>query len=526
MTTKSKSLSITALAATLTVVQAQTPTPTSSVATPTASSPAAAAPELSPAEQMIKDIKNPVSWMTWGADFRLRNEYYKNAKSISNKAVNNEQDYFRFRPRIWTSITPVDDLSLNVRLTAEPRDYIDPSNSKQFNVAQNPNFGKPGQPKVGYTGVDWSYGIFDQLNIQWKNVLSQPVTLKVGRQDILLGEGWLTGDGTPLDGSWTAYQDAARMTLDLKDAKTTVDVIGLVDYAATDAWLPTINEQHRAVTDQNDRGAILYVANKSIPEAHLDGYFMYKQDNIDATLLNNPTGGVNQADNAHIYTLGGMLSGLCAEHWKYSLEGAYQFGDIQDKNIVDVTDPTLRASSKWRDLNAFGVNDKLIYQFNDSLKNQVGIQYEYATGDNPNTKADERFDLLWGRYPRWSDLYGFTEATEGRVYQTGNLHRFGPTWSIAPIKDMTFTLNYFALFADQEVATRVAAANQALFSNTAANNGHGNFRGHYLQSIARYRINPHVAAMLQGEVLFPGDFYASQTRPVESFVRAEMLFTF
>ena len=64
-------------------------------------------------------------------------------------------------------------------------------------------------------------GIFDSLNVQWKNILQQPATLTVGRQDILLGDGWLVGEGTPYDGSWTAYLDSARLTYEMKEQHTT-----------------------------------------------------------------------------------------------------------------------------------------------------------------------------------------------------------------------------------------------------------------------------------------------------------------
>ena len=42
----------------------------------TATAPAAPPPppELSPTEQTIKDIRNPVDWFTWGADMRIREE--------------------------------------------------------------------------------------------------------------------------------------------------------------------------------------------------------------------------------------------------------------------------------------------------------------------------------------------------------------------------------------------------------------------------------------------------------------------
>ena len=145
------------------------------------------------------------------------------------------------------------------------------------------------------------------------------------------------------------------------------------------------------------------------------------------------------------------------------------------------------------------------------------MSYEFLSGDKPGTGNDEMFDVLWGRYPRWSDLVNIQgNVTESRVGQIGNLHRFGPTWTFTPLKDLDVTANYYALFADQAVDTR--ANTKGVYS------GNNNFRGQFVLAYARYKFNPHVSALLQGEVLFPGDFYVA--KDTESFVRAELSFTF
>ena len=114
MTTKAQALSLIALGATLVIAPAQTTQPSAAASAPPA-------PALSSTEQMIKDMKSPASWMTWGADLRLRNEYLYDVITLNPRANLNEQDYFRFRGRVWTSLMPLDDLSMNVRLAAEPR---------------------------------------------------------------------------------------------------------------------------------------------------------------------------------------------------------------------------------------------------------------------------------------------------------------------------------------------------------------------------------------------------------------------
>lgn len=455
---------------------------------PAQTPPPAAAPPLSETEQFIQDLKKPTSWLTWGADFRVRDEYLDNTLTLDTDNPLSEQHYLRFRARLWTSIQPAKGLSLNARLATEPREWLRPAGYTPFR---------------GRTGFDWTEGIFDNLNIQWREIAGHPFSVIVGRQDILLGEGWLTGDGTPYDGSWSYYLDAARLTYELKEQKTVIEAIGIIQSAKDDSWLPTINNQNRYTSEHHEKGAILNVVNTSIPELGINPYFIYKNDDDvnDDTVI---------GANSDIFTFGARFFGTVADHWKYTVEGAYQFGEKQD---LLVKYPEV--SDEARDLSAFGVNTKLFYLFKDKLNNQVGLHYEYLTGDDPGTEGDEMFDSLWGRYPRWGEIGLYSFARETRVGQQANYHRFGPTWMFNPIKNMEFSAAYYALFADQDTPTRGAAG---VFSNSDI------FRGHFVSAVLKHKFSRHVSGHLWGELQFPGDYYVNDK--VMSFLRAEILFTF
>ena len=496
MTIKAQSLAIIALGATLVVADAQT--------NQTAATAAAAAPELSSTEQLLKDIKNPLSWMNWGADLRLRNEYFDNLLTLNPHAKLHEQDYFRFRGRVWTTITPVEDLSLNARLATEVREWMKPAGYS---------------PVKGKVGPDYTEGVIDNFNVEWKNVASLPATLKVGRQDLFLGDGWLVGDGTPYDGSWTYYLDSARFTYDLKDQHTTIDVIGIMQEARDDAWLYPIGaDQNRYLTEQNEKGAILQIANSSIKEANLTGYFIYKNDN-KVNDPNAPSSVTSVTDNADIFTLGGRLTGALSDNWKYSVEGAYQFGEKQDtalnKNGSNVALSPSAQTTGYRDINAYGFNSKLSCLFKDPLNNRLDFSFEFLSGDSPSSQGDEMFDVLWGRWPRWSEIGLYSYAAETRIGQEANLIRFGPTWTINPIKKMEFSASYYALFAPESVPTREASP--TLFTGT------GNFRGHFASAVLKYKFTQHMSGHLWSEFLFPGDYYTSKT--MIPFLRAEVMFT-
>jgi hypothetical protein len=461
----------------LTTAAAQT-TATASIAGLAATNP--------PPASLVQKIKQPVPWMNWGGDLRVRNEYFNDLLTLNPNNPLHDQDYFRFRARVWSTVTPLEDLSFFARLTTEPREWLEPAGYS---------------PYKGKIGLDWTEGIIDGLNVQWRNILQQPATVTVGRQDIFLGDGWLVGEGTPYDGSWTTYLDSARLTYELKDLHTVFEAIGIIQDAYDDGWLPTINNQNRIETEQNEKGAIFSVANTSLGTANVTGYFMYKHDDRVTSL----------GDNADIYTIGARLTGLLGEHWKYSAEGAYQFGHKQDMNIKFPY-----VSTAYRTLDAFGFNGKFAWLAKDKLNNQLNLSFEYLSGDHPGSQNDEMFDVLWGRWPRWSEIGLYSYAAESRVGQEADLIRFGPGWSITPMKNLDFSAAYYALFAAESVPTRESSA--TLFS------GNNNFRGHFIQSVLKYKINAHVSGHLWCECLFPGDFYVHHD-PMP-FLRAEVAFTF
>lgn len=456
-------------------------------------------------ERVVQQIKHPADWLTWGADLRLRNEYMDNSISLDGHAPMHEQDYYRFRARLWASVQPVTNLTFNVRASDEAREWERASYCRQFGA--------------GETGMEWRYGILDNLNVKWANAFNIPLTVSVGRQDVQFGDGWLVFEGTPGDGSWTLFLDSARFTYEAKEIETKFDLVLIQQSALPDEWLPTLGDSSERtvdgvrapyyLTEQDERGVVFYVSNKSLKNTQLDGYFIYKNDErVHTDILPN-------GDNADIYTLGGRISGTLAAHWQYSLEGAYQFGQKQDPTVKT----PVNVGADWRDINAFGANAKLTYLFKDRFNNQASLVFEYLSGDDPKTRGtDEMFDVLWGRWPRWSELYiyPYIYETGKKIAQLNNLMRVGGSWSVTPLKNLTFSATYNALFAPEETPTRTV--NAAEFSQN------GNFRGHYLQATLKYQFNKHLSGHLWSEFVFPGDFYTHND--VMSFLRAEVMFVF
>ncbi len=464
--------------------------------TPAAPKPAPPAP--SAFEDFAAKSKKPVDWFSWGADLRVRQEYFDTSLSLTSDDALAEQNLMRFRGRLWTTFTPMTDLTLNARLAAEPRYFLKDGFAGTYRSDHN-------NPREG---MEWRYGILDNLNVKWNNMFGSPVSMSVGRQDLLFGDfwnWWLVADGTPGDGSWTYFLDSARATVDLKDIKTKIDAVYIYQNARPDEWIPTFdNSWNYGLTEQNEQGVILYASNKLLENTTVDAYFIYKRD--DAEFANG--------DNADIFTLGARFAGYFADRFHYSVEGAYQFGEKQDPTVRT----PVNVGADERDLSAFGGNAKLSYLFKDRLNNQAHVVFEYLSGDDPDTTGDdEMFDILWGRWPRWSELYIYSYAreTSGKVAQLNNLMRVGAGWTTTPMKNMSLGAYYNALFAPEEVPTRTVAA--ARFSQD------GNFRGHMAQAVLGYTCNKHVKYHVWAELVNQDDYYAQ--RDLMTFFRWEVSFT-
>lgn len=442
-------------------------------------------------EELVRKSKNPVPWFKWGADLRLRDEYLHDVVTLDTKSLNNDEHYQRYRARWWASILPMKDVELFVRLGWEGRSYCLPVNPA------NPN--NPEKPLD--RGWMWQRDqvMFDNLYLKLSNVGGLPLTIIGGRQDIMLGDGWWTGEGGPLDGARTFYFDAVRATYEFKDAKTTVDLMWLQLDAQGDAWLPKVYEDPipPLMLEDDQNGVILYVTNRSLPKTEISPYFVYKHSGHEE-FLDKRTG-----YDADLYMFGTRVAGDITDHWKYRTDIAGQFG------WRDAT------GSNHQRICALGSNNRLSYFVNDQWKQEYFVDLEYLSGDDPGTKGVyEGFDILWGRYPRWTELYGFTYVRESRMFDFTNLWRIGPGWKGKPLKNLELGFHYDFLFAPENPMDGV----NPMFAD-------GCFRGQLLVPYAKYTFNDHMFFRAMPEVFLPGDYYAKSNNDTAVFWRFEINLT-
>jgi hypothetical protein len=445
----------------------------------------ASEPTPAKAEDWVYKSKHPCSWLSWGFDERLRDEYGKNVKTLRSDQPKSEFNFGRFRSRLWSTVTPVQDLDINSRLVWEFRTYSEPT---------------------GLRDVDMNEAIFDNLNVTWKNIGGNKNNkIIVGRQDIVLADGWLVLDGTPLDGSRTIFFDAVRGIFEHQPSKTTFDMSYIDQSGVEDRWIDPFNHREfvtaesggKIITKQNllmeqdERGAILWVTNKAIKDTEIDPFFIYKHDEPIVP-------GVLEED---VFTPGLRLVHDFDKNWTGSAQVAEQFGQRGDQGIC-----------------ALGFKSMLEYFFRDANNNRLRTAFEYLSGDDPDSKSTyEGFNILWGRWPQWSEIYSNVIALDQvRPAAYSNLSRIQFGHTIAPCKQWEFLTDYHLLFANQPVVGR---------EKVGINDGGGYFRGQIVTWLAKYKFTDNISGHFLTEFFAPGNFYRDFRNDVVLYMRYELVFT-
>ena len=477
---------LTVLAGTTTVALAQGTSGAGAVAAAPAAGQETAAPEKSGGafllfdpdfckrmDEFIKRTKQPAPWFSWGADFRARTIWSDNMTTLDDETPNHERHFQRYRSRVWGTLKPTEDIDVNVRFVWEPR---------VIQKGPRPN----GPVNSRYI---WDEVVFDRFNVTLRNVADLPLTLVLGRQDILLGNGWLVIDGTPLEGTRTLFFDAVRATWDARDIDTKFDVIYIDNDDDNDRWVRPFNQTGQTVMEQDERGLIFYVTNTSLEKATIEGFYIYKHDTPRAA----------RGNDSELHTVGGRTVTQLTDNLTWRGEGAYQWGEQNNMS-----------------LRAFAVNNRVTYACKDPLDNRFHVDYEFLSGDDPDSAGSiQSFDPLWGRYPQWSELYFYTVAMErGRPGEVTNLHRLAFGWQCKPADPLTFRTRYHLLWSDENT-------NRA---NARFTRG-GSFRGQLLEGKLSYKFCERVSGHLVGEAFFPGNFYSSAANEPALFFRYELMFT-
>lgn len=374
---------LTVLSASILTAGAVLPTAWAADAAPAASAapaaPAGAALAAPVAPAGAAALAAPDEWsFDAGADLRLRQEAFRIPlnRDPPGYTRGGENNYFRIRPRVWGQITAPEIFSIRARLAQEFRHYEEPRNHS-----------------LDYPD-EW---VVDNLYLDANGLFDGAVDLRIGRQDLMYGNGRVILEGTPKDGSRTIYIDAVKMTLKTLVPDTTIDLLGI--YTEPENEL-AINRENRDLTGQTaaydditESGGGIYLKNKSIAKMPFEAYYLFKQE---SDWESGPATNRVHHDTLNLHTVGVRLMPKFTDAIDGNLEAAYQSGEQGD---ADVNGAMIDAFVRARIMPAWEPTAKL--------------GWYYLSGDDPSTTDIEGWNPLWARWPQYSELYIYAWDADG-----------------------------------------------------------------------------------------------------------------
>jgi len=427
---------------------------------------------------LFADVVSAAFNVDYGGAFRLRQEYWEKLVDLETLGKP-DRDFFRLRSSLWGKAALGEDLGAYLKLTNEAKYYL--GTYKPLETADRTS---------DSNRFDVDELIVDNLYFDYRNVSGLPLDLRIGRQDFfgVYGEGFLIIDGTPGDGSRTAYFNAAKAVWRI-NAGSSVDLVYLSDpksdtylpslYPARSDSIPTYVSNKRLLNASDEQGVVLYGKSRINSYLALEPYYIYKEE--------DPVG-----TNAKLKlnTIGGRAVVTVGE-WKLRGEFAHQFGEYGNDRDRKANGGYLFVGRKHEAA---------------PLKPEWDLGYVYLSGDDPSTPQHEGWDPLFARAPAWNEIYVYP-----LVYETGNdsgpipaywtnLHIYLANLRLAFTADTNLALSYQYLRSDQTTS----GLNPAMFSNNSKE------RGQVATLILNHNFTKQLSGLLQAEYFIPGKFYTDK----------------
>ena len=380
-------------------------------------------------------------------------------------------DYFRTNTQIEVSADLTDNVSTVINIV----------NERDWNAAGFESSVQTSLTSISNNEFDI---ILDLAYVQMKEIFYSPLTLTMGRQDLLFGRGFIIGwnpqdpQGVTQADEFTQIQsfDAIRATLDFNP--WTLDFV-----------YSKIDENAHNPEDDSD----LYITNVNYKFAEYnavaEGYFVGQ---VDRSFLNGVQATSTGANNT--YTLGGRVQFDPISQITLGGELAYQFGSYR----AAVANPK-RDRSAWA-LDLFGT-----YRFDYTWKPEITVEYVLFSGENDLSASSGDYgawNLLYrGKF--WTAYADFRELTFGTSDPldqpaSTNSQFVQVKGSMKPLEDLQLEAMFTYLWNDEDIHTVSANPNSVSRSDGI---------GWEIDLIATYDYTEDVSFGILAGWFVPGDFY-------------------
>ncbi len=430
-----------------------------------------------------------------GGDIRLRlTRFDRNAIRPSDWGPNNGPalEYMRVRERVWGCFEMWQDVHLNLRLV---------NRWQRFSSAP----WSPNNQAYAYDDNDgtntWQFPdevIFDKLNLNFQNVMDSNWSIKIGRQDIMFGNGMVWLEGTPFDQGRTIYFDGIRATY--ANEKDTVDLVA-VRNGYKDNFL-VINDRERPLRLGDLWAAGIYWTHHQSQKFNTDLYYFYV--NFDGTDVPVQRAQNSYYDDTQLHVVGARVFGSPTDQVSYSLEAARQFGCIGSYSAQDATGSMVDARLSLKA--AEGTRGNPVLSF----------EYTYWSGDDPSSNSEfEGWHPVFSEYPIWREEL-LPILINGNWT---NLHQFRTQVGFDLSKKVHFTGAWAVLRTDYGDDTTTWTAAPA----HTGSNGDGGF-GHLLSAFIDYKATDALAVALEASAFRPSNYWDDGHN--STWIRLQFVYTF
>lgn len=405
-----------------------------------------------------------------GGDIRTRIYFTKNLYDLDSDS---DDDDFYFRQR--TRVSAEADLTDNVWVvTTAEADGVWGQKIATWD----------GQTYTGKTKNDWDVNIAEAY-IQLSEIFYSPITLKMGRQYLHYGRGFLISSR-----EWENKFDAIRTIWDFYP------------------WTIDLFYSRLVETDIVGTGG----AGKSFDDEDLFGVnFNYQED---------------------LWTLEGYVFGIrdeFAEDYGDDKDAPVAVGirgDVSPVEALDLWGELCYELGKYQtpamtdsmDINAFAFDLGIVYVFDVTWEPAVALSYTFASGDDDADDKYEVFDPLFNY-----NYYGYAFSPS-----LSNIGIINAQLSVLPSEDTTLVLDFFYYTQDKKSTVPAGDPDQDNGGVMAAPDGEDKDLGMELDFILEYDYSEDVSTQLVVGWFKPGDAYKTDDLdPDDVFeLRAEVIVNF
>ncbi len=393
----------------------------------------------------------PARSFEFGFEQRVRNENWNNILDYGD-GTDDQREQVRYRTRVWTKIPLSDTIDVSVGLNQETNQWVYPSRANHFDEV-----------------------VFETAYVDFKKVFVKGLSLRVGRQNLMKGEGFLMLEGNSGDGSRSIYFNAVDLAYSWKKSK--LELIGILN-PKRDRMLPRIHDQHKPLQDWDESALGFYYTDNNHKKVGYEAYYFYKKETNDYLAPTNPQFQPDQ----HLHTAGARAVRQLPRGWSLTGEFAGQWG-------MRHPDVAIRG---W---GGYGYAKK---QFTHRWKPYLLGGYWGFSGDDPATKNRiEGWNPLFSRWPKWSELYIYSQVRERGVGYWTNTGMSQGEFGFAPNKMVGVRFTWYQMNAFHA------------FPGSASVFGTGTNRGENLQARLDFNPNKHWKTHVLYETQRPGDYYTA-----------------